>query len=168
MQAQADLDALRSELEGAHALAVAELEDKLGKLGGEHADGQAAALAAAELKLEGQKEQHRNEIAELKEYYAKTMGELDDSQKQIAAERVKEEEARTMLQTNVRVAAGEVQGLRTAFGELKEEAERVKLELMPEIDALRAQVEAGVSACVQGMELKMTSAVRGPPGLASS
>lgn len=120
-------------------------------------------MVEAQNKMEGEadeaKARHAAEISELKEYYCKTLGELDDSAKKTAEERAAAEAQRTMLQTNVRVAAGEVQSIRRIFNDLQQDAQTLKASLVPDLGVVSDKIAEGVGAASAGMEASVVQAV---------
>lgn len=111
-------------------------------------------MVEAQNKMEGEadeaKARHAAEISELKEYYCKTLGELDDSAKKTAEERAAAEAQRTMLQTNVRVAAGEVQSIRRIFNDLQQDAQTLKASLVPDLGVVSDKITRGLERRVLG------------------
>jgi hypothetical protein len=60
-----------------------------------------------------------NIYIQLRDYYQNAMGRLDNNQKLEAQDRIKEEERKTMLQSSVRVVAGQLDDIKTSYSNLK-------------------------------------------------
>lgn len=62
---------------------------------------------------------HEVEKVELRDYYQNAMGALDSNQKLEADQRIKEEENKTLLQSSVRVVAGQLHDIKQSYTDLR-------------------------------------------------
>ena len=76
---------------------------------------------------------------QLRDYYQNAMGQLDHNQKLEAQDRIKEEERKTMLQTSVRVVAGQLDDIKTSYSNLKLLMIQMREAFVPTARALSTQ-----------------------------
>jgi len=102
----------------AEAQSVEEMKVALNESEGKCSDLRAR-LEEAEEQIREMQAAHEVEKVELRDYYQKAMGQLDNNQKLEADQRIKEEEKQTMLQSSVRVVAGQLDDIKSSYSDLK-------------------------------------------------
>eukprot|EP00960_Hanusia_phi_P068778 766933-Hanusia_phi.AAC.1 len=82
---------------------------------------------------------YETQMQELKEYYQSIIGKLDSEQDGRAAEREKQEQSKLMLQSSVRVVAGNLESVKKELGGLKEAAEELR-SFLPNFNSLQSMM----------------------------
>jgi chromosome segregation ATPase len=77
-------------------------------------------LEEAEERMREMQAAHEVEKVELRDYYQNAMGQLDNNQKIEADQRIKEEEGKIMLQSSVRVVAGQLDDIKASYKDLRD------------------------------------------------
>ena len=80
------------------------------------------------------------EKQELKEYYQRSLGELDGNHQEVAAQRMRDEATRTMMQTNILVAAGELHSVKGEFESHRKASVELQASVAESFEALSNQV----------------------------
>mmetsp|Transcript_67162 Transcript_67162/g.160536 ORF Transcript_67162/g.160536 Transcript_67162/m.160536 type:complete len:820 (+) Transcript_67162:147-2606(+) len=95
------------------------------------------------------------EKGELREYYQKTMGEMDVNQKRDVADRMAQEEVKTMLQSSIRLVAGELDETKKLCSAIR--ADFVSLKDAFVLPAL-SDMETSIVGALAGVTGKMAEA----------
>ena len=88
-------------------------------------------LEEAEDKMREMQAAHEVEKVELRDYYQTAMGELDEGKKAEAGARIKEEENRTLMQSSVRVVAGQLDDIKSSYSSLRDLMSQLRGAFLP-------------------------------------